>query len=176
MLSGAGFGTPPKTGFPGEVSGTTAAGEVLATDRAGDRWRYGHGISVNLVQLARAYTIFATDGELKPVTLFKAAARWRGRPVLTPATARAVRHMLEMAVSAGGTAPEAQIAGLSRRRQDRHRAQARGRALRQPSTCRRSWAFAPASNPRLLVAVMIDEPAAGPVLRRQRRRPVLHAT
>ena len=109
-LSDAGFGAPPKTGFPGEVSGRL---------RPAKSWRpieqatmaYGHGISVNLVQLARAYTVFATDGELKPVTLFKEAGPVAGRPVLKPETARAVRHMLEMVVLPGGTAPKAQVAG-----------------------------------------------------------------
>src|SRR5207237_6735173 len=92
-LSGAGFGAPLKSGFPGEVSGRL---------RPAKSWRpieqatmaYGHGISVNLVQLARAYTIFATDGELKPVTLLKMDAPVAGRPVITPQTARAVRHLL----------------------------------------------------------------------------------
>ena len=110
MLSGAGFGAQPRTGFPGEVSGRL---------RAAKTWRpieqatmaYGHGISVNLVQLARAYTIFADDGELKPVSLLKVDGPVAGRPVVTPRTAQAVRHMLEMVVQPGGTAPKAQIVG-----------------------------------------------------------------
>src|SRR5947207_11332017 len=69
-FSDAGIGTPPRTGFPGEVAGRL---------RPATTWRpieqatmsYGHGLTVNLVQLARAYSIFASDGELKPVTLFK---------------------------------------------------------------------------------------------------------
>ena len=109
-LSDAGFGTPPQTGFPGEVGGRL---------RPAKSWRpieqatmaYGHGISVNLVQLARAYTVFAGDGELKPVSLLKVDAPVAGRPVVTPETARAVRHMLEMVVLPGGTAPKAQVAG-----------------------------------------------------------------
>ena len=109
-LSDAGFGTPPHTGFPGEVGGRL---------RPAKSWRpieqatiaYGHGISVNLVQLARAYTVFANDGELKPVSLLKVDGPVAGRPVITPETARAVRHMLEMVVLPGGTAPKAQVAG-----------------------------------------------------------------
>ena len=66
---------------------------------------YGHGISVNLVQLARAYTIFATDGELKPVTLLKSDGAAAGHPVIKPKTAREVRHMLETVTQPGGTAP-----------------------------------------------------------------------
>ena len=126
MLSESGFGTPPKTGFPGEVAGRL---------RPAKTWRpieqatmaYGHGISVNLVQLARAYTVFASDGELKPATLLKTSGPVAGRPVMQPETALAVRRMLEMAVQPGGHGAESAGAGLSGRRQDRHRAQA-GRA------------------------------------------------
>src|SRR5204862_181602 len=109
-LSGAGFGAPLKSGFPGEVSGRL---------RPAKSWRpieqatiaYGHGISVNLVQLARAYTIFATDGELKPVSLLKTAGDVAGQRVISAETARALRRMMERAVAPGGTAPKAQVRG-----------------------------------------------------------------
>jgi cell division protein FtsI (penicillin-binding protein 3) len=156
-LAGAGFGAPPKSGFPGEVSGRL---------RPAKSWRpieqatiaFGHGIAVNLVQLARAYTIFATDGELKPVTLFKEAGAVAGPPVIKVTTARAVRRMLEMVTLPGGTAPKAQVPGY--------------RVAGKTGTARKleggSYVnkyvssfvgFAPASNPRLVIAVMIDEPS-----------------
>jgi cell division protein FtsI (penicillin-binding protein 3) len=158
-LSGAGFGASPRTGYPGEVSGRL---------RPAKTWRpieqatmaYGHGISVNLVQLARAYTVFANDGELKAVTLFKASGPVAGRPVLKSETARAVRHMLEMVVGPGGTAPKAQVIGyrVAGKTGTAHK-------LENGSYVNRYVAsfvgFAPASNPRLLVAVMIDEPSGG---------------
>jgi cell division protein FtsI (penicillin-binding protein 3) len=159
MLSNAGFGVPPKTGFPGEVSGRL---------RPAKSWRpieqatmaYGHGISVNLVQLARAYTIFATDGELKPVTLFKEAGPVAGRPVLKAETARAVRHMLEMVVLPGGTGPKAQIAGyrVAGKTGTAHKLENGAYANKYISSF---VGFAPASNPRLIVAVMLDEPSGG---------------
>lgn len=159
MFAGAGFGAPPRTGFPGEVSGRL---------RPAKSWRpieqatmaYGHGISVNLVQLARAYTLFATDGELKPVTLFKEAGPVAGRPVLKPETARAVRHMLEMVVLAGGTAPKAQVAGyrVAGKTGTAHKLEGGVYANKYVASF---VGFAPASNPRLIVAVMIDEPSAG---------------
>jgi cell division protein FtsI (penicillin-binding protein 3) len=159
VLSDAGFGAPPKSGFPGEVSGRL---------RPAKTWRpieqatmaYGHGISVNLVQLARAYTLFATDGELKPVTLFKEAGPIAGRPALKAETARAVRHMLEMVVLPGGTAPKAQVAGyrVAGKTGTAHKLEDGVYVNKYVSSF---VGFAPVSNPRLVVAVMLDEPSAG---------------
>src|SRR5207249_7370444 len=159
MLSDAGFGTPPHTGFPGEVAGRL---------RPAKSWRpieqatmaYGHGLSVNLVQLARAYTVFATDGELKPVTLFKEAGPVAGRPVLKPEIAREVRHMLEMVVLPGGTAPKAQVAGYRVGGKTGTAAKLEG-GTEINKFVSSFVGFAPVSNPRLVVAVMIDEPSGG---------------
>ncbi len=158
-LSDAGFGTPPRTGFPGEVGGRL---------RPAKSWRpieqatiaYGHGISVNLVQLARAYTVFATDGELKPVSLLKVNGPVAGRPVITPETARAVRHMLEMVVLPGGTAPKAQVIGyrVAGKTGTAHKLENRVYTDKYVASF---VGFAPVSNPRLIVAVIIDEPSAG---------------
>jgi len=158
-LSDAGFGAPPRTGFPGEVGGRL---------RPAKSWRpieqatiaYGHGISVNLVQLARAYTVFASDGELKPVSLLKLDGAAAGRPVIAPETARAVRRMLEMVVSPGGTAPKAQIVGyrVAGKTGTAHKIEGRGYTDKYVSSF---VGFAPASNPQLIVAIMIDEPSAG---------------
>ncbi len=158
-LAGAGFGTPPATGFPGEVSGRLRPAKTWKPIEQATM-SYGHGLSVNLVQLARAYTVFATDGELKPATLFRTAGPAAGRPVLAPATALAVRHMLELAVLPGGTAPRAQVAGyrVAGKTGTAHKLEGRGYTNKYVSSF---VGFAPASKPRLVVAVMIDEPAAG---------------
>jgi cell division protein FtsI (penicillin-binding protein 3) len=158
-LSGSGFGAAPMTGFPGEVSGRL---------RPAKTWRpieqatmaYGHGISVNLVQLARAYTIFATDGELKPVSLLKVDGPVAGRPVISAATARAVRHMLEMVVLPGGTAPKAQVAAyrVAGKTGTAHKIEDHVYVDKYVSSF---VGFAPVSNPRLVIAVMIDEPGGG---------------
>jgi len=122
---------------------------------------YGLGISVSLLQLARAYTVFAGDGELVPLTLVKTGMAASGDKVLSAETARAVRTMLELAVQPGGTGPRARImgwrvagkTGTARKQEngayaaDRHIASFVG--------------FAPVSAPRLVIAVMIDEPSAG---------------
>jgi len=154
-----GFGAPPDSGFPGEVSGRL---------RAHATWKpieqatmsYGHGISVSLLQLARAYTIFATDGDLVPLTLVKREAPPESRRVLKPQTARAVRAMLELAAQPGGTAPRAQIAGyrVGGKTGTAHKLEGARYTNKYISSF---IGFAPVSNPRLIVAVMVDEPSAG---------------
>jgi cell division protein FtsI (penicillin-binding protein 3) len=112
------------------------------------------------VQLARAYTLFATDGELKPATLFKERGPVAGRPVLKPETARAVRHMLELVTMPGGTAPKAQVAGyrVAGKTGTAHKLEGGTYVNKYVSSF---VGFAPASNPRLVIAVMLDEPSAG---------------
>jgi cell division protein FtsI (penicillin-binding protein 3) len=157
VLSAAGFGSAPKTGFPGEVSGRL---------RDYQRWKpieqatlsYGHGISVSLLQLARAYSIFATDGVLQPLTLLKREQPAAGTHVISAGTALAVRTMLESVTQAGGTAVRAQVIGyrVAGKTGTAHKLVAGAYA---PDLYVSSFVgLAPASAPRLLVAVMIDEP------------------
>ncbi len=159
MLSDSGFGTAPNTGFPGEVAGRLRPAKTWKPIEQATM-AYGHGISVNLVQLARAYTVFSSDGELKPVSLLKGGGVVAGRPVLKADTARAVRHMLELAVGPGGTAPKAQVPGyrVAGKTGTAHKLEGRGYTNKYVSSF---VGFAPASGPRLIVAVMIDEPSAG---------------
>jgi len=157
VLSAAGFGTPPKTGFPGEVGGRL---------RDYQHWRpieqatmsYGHGISVSLLQLARAYTIFCTDGMLQPLTLLKRDGPVSGQRVISPGTAVAVRTMLETVVQPGGTAVRAQVMGyrVAGKTGTAHKLEGHGYA--EDRYVSSFVGLAPASAPRLLIAVMLDEP------------------
>jgi cell division protein FtsI (penicillin-binding protein 3) len=160
MFRDVGFGAAPGLGFPGEATGKL---------RPYRSWRpieqatmsYGHGISVSLVQLARAYSVFARDGELVPLSLVRVDAPPVGRRVMAPKTARAVRAMLELAVNRDGTAPRAQIMGyrIAGKTGTAHK-QENG-AYAADKYVSSFVGFAPASRPRLVVAVMIDEPSAG---------------
>ena len=160
LFNQVGFGAPPDSGFPGEVSGKL---------RAHKSWRpieqatmsYGHGISVSLLQLARAYTIFATDGELRPVTLTQRDGPADALRVLSPETARAVRAMLELAVQPGGTAPRAQVAGYRVAGKTGTARKIEGRGYATNKYVSAFVGFVPVSAPRLVIAVMIDEPTAG---------------
>lgn len=158
-LSESGFGVPTGSNFPGEASGKL---------RDPKTWRpieqatisYGHGISVNLLQLARAYTIFASDGELKPVSLLKLDAPPIGKKVFSDRTAQALRNMLETVTQPGGTAPLAQVSGyrVAGKTGTAHKLEEGRYVDRYVATF---VGFAPVSNPRLVVAVMIDEPNNG---------------
>ncbi len=155
-----GFGQQLKLGFPAE-----AAGEV----RNWHNWRpieqatmsFGHGISVSLMQLAHAYEVFARDGDILPVSLLKTDTPPQGKQVFSARTARDVRAMLELVTQQGGTAPKAAVSGyrVAGKTGTAHKLE-QGRYA--PNRYIASFVgFAPASEPRLIVAVMIDEPSNG---------------
>jgi cell division protein FtsI (penicillin-binding protein 3) len=160
LFDRVGFGAVPRTGFPGEVAGRL---------RAHATWRpieqatmsYGHGISVSLLQLARAYMVFATDGEIRPVTLTRRDGPAEGKQAIPPDIARQVRRMLELAVAPGGTAPRAQIVGYRVAGKTGTARKVEGTGYAPNKHVAAFVGFAPASAPRLIVAVMIDEPSAG---------------
>jgi cell division protein FtsI (penicillin-binding protein 3) len=153
-----GFGQAPRV----------AVGAVAGRLRPAGSWRpieqatigYGYGLSVSLLQLARAYTVFARDGDVVPLSLLKLDAPPLAIPVLRPETATSMRGMLEMAVGPGGTAPRARIDGY--RVAGKTGTARKIRSGRYVSEYVASFAgFAPVSNPRLVIAVMIDEPGTG---------------
>lgn len=160
MFNRSGFGILTNSGFPGEASG------IL---RSYNSWRpieqatmsYGHGISTSLMQLARAYTIFTSGGELKPVSLLKQNMPVMGQRVISRDTALAMNHMLEMATKPGGTAPLAQINGYRVAGKTGTAHKLIDGQYAQKHYISTFVGYAPASNPRLIIAVMIDEPSAG---------------
>jgi cell division protein FtsI (penicillin-binding protein 3) len=153
-----GFGARSNIGFPGEASG------IL---RAYKTWRpieqatmsFGHGISITLLQLARAYTVFANEGELKPVSLTKLTESPVGHQVFSAQVANDVKAMLELVVQPGGTALRAQVAGyrVGGKTGTAHKIGPHG--YEEDKYVASFVGIAPASNPRLIMAVMIDEPS-----------------
>jgi cell division protein FtsI (penicillin-binding protein 3) len=162
MYTQAGFGQKPQLAFPGVVTGKL---------RAYKTWRpieqatmsYGYGLSTSLFQLARSYSVFARDGELIPVTLSKVddAASVNGVRVISAKNSQAVRHMLNMAAGAGGTGPKAQTMGYSVGGKTGTARKQEGKTYSDKKY--RSWfvGIAPIDKPRIVVAVMIDEPSNG---------------
>ncbi len=156
----AGFGQKPQVPFPGAVTGRL---------RPYKTWRpieqatmsYGYGLSASLFQLAQAYTIFARDGELIPLTLQKSDTQTAGVRVFSAKNSIAVRQMLGLAAGPGGTGSRAQTMGYSvgGKSGTAHKQEGKGYAEKKY----RSWfvGLAPVEAPRIVVAVMIDEPSNG---------------
>ena len=155
-----GYGQKPQIQFPGAVTGRL---------RPWKTWRpveqatmaYGYGLSASLFQMAHSYTAFAHDGEIIPVTMLKSDAPAIGARVFSVETARAVRKMLQMAASPGGTGPLAQTLGYSVGGKSGTAHKQVGKSY--ASNKYRSWftGMAPIDQPRVIVCVMIDEPSNG---------------
>ncbi len=155
-----GYGQKPQIQFPGAVAGRL---------RPWRTWRpveqatmaYGYGLSASLFQMAQSYTAFAQDGRIIPVTMLKRSEPATGVPVFSPRNATAVRKMLQMAAGPGGTGQRAQTVGYSVGGKS---GTARKQVGKGYSTNRyRAWftGMAPIDQPRIIVAVMVDEPSAG---------------
>jgi len=158
-LTAVGFGQTPQAGLSGAVTGRL---------RPASTWRpveqatiaYGYGVSVSLLQLAHAYLVFAREGDIVPVSVLRMQAAVAPVQVLSPATVHKMRRMLELATSTEGTAPAARIpgyrvagkTGTARKLHDGHYTDAYVSSF---------VGFAPVSDPRIVVAVMIDDPRAG---------------
>ena len=186
MYTAIGLGQKPRIDFPGAVTGRL---------RPYKTWRpieqatmsYGYGLSASLFQLARAYTVFARDGELMPVTILRhgqlptealAAGATRaevstdpakvdapdapvaGQRVMSAQTAQQVRDMLRLAAGPGGTAPKAQAMGYSVGGKTGTAHKQEGKSYTNKY---RAWfvGLAPVDKPRIVVAVMVDEPSKG---------------
>jgi len=155
-----GYGQKPQIQFRGAVTGRV---------RPWKTWRpveqasmsYGYGLSASLFQMAHSYTAFAHDGRIIPLTMLKSTEPATGVKVFSPENARAVRHMLQLATAPGGTGQLAQTVGYSvgGKSGTAHKQVGKGYA----SNKYRAWftGMAPIDTPRIIVAVMIDEPSNG---------------
>jgi cell division protein FtsI (penicillin-binding protein 3) len=153
-----GFGAAPQTGFPGEAKG------IL---RPWAQWRpieqatmsYGHGISVSLLQVARAYTVFTNEGQLLPLSLMRQDSQPIGKQLYSKETVNEVNRMMEMAVMPGGTAPRAQVPGYRVAGKTGTAYKPENGGYAENKYVSSFVGFGPVSNPRFIVAVMLDEPA-----------------
>jgi len=158
ILDAFGFGHSAMTGYPAESSGYLPHyRDWVPVDQA--TLSYGYGVSASALQLAGAYAVLANDGVKLPLSLLKQERVPPGERVLDAGVANAVRHMLEGVTGPEGTAPEARVPGYrvagktgtvkklgpnGEYSDDRYRALFVG--------------MAPVSNPRFVMAVIVDEP------------------
>jgi cell division protein FtsI (penicillin-binding protein 3) len=160
VYSQLGFGSSAGVGFPGEASGALLDYQGWHEfDQAA--LSFGYGVSTSILQLARAYTALADDGVIHSVTLLKRDEDSEAKRIFKPETARKVREMLEHVISKEGTAYQARVEGY--------------RVAGKTGTVKKATAggysedkyfsvfvgMAPASNPRFIVAIVVDEPTGG---------------
>jgi cell division protein FtsI (penicillin-binding protein 3) len=156
VLRGAGFAKKPGIGLPGEAKGLL---------RPASTWKpieqatisFGNGVSVSLIQLVRAYTIFARDGTLSPLTLLKADSPAAGQRVISQKAADEIRRMLATVTEKGGTGLPARVPGYT----------VGGKTGTAHKVVGRTYGhvyvgsfvgMVPATNPRFILGVVVDEP------------------
>ncbi|MDR7050500.1 cell division protein FtsI (penicillin-binding protein 3) [Duganella sp. 3397] len=156
-----GFGQPPRWGFPGAVAGRLRPYKTWRTVEHANI-SFGQGLTVSLIQLARAYMIFARNGDIIPLSFQKVTEAPHGTQVVSAKTAAEMREMLEMVTLPGGSAVKAQVPG--------YRVGGKTGTAQKVVNGRYSHTkyignfvgMAPMSDPRFIIAVMIDEPS-GPL-------------
>jgi cell division protein FtsI (penicillin-binding protein 3) len=119
---------------------------------------FGQGISVSLIQLARADMILARDGDIIPLSFTKVKEQPVATPVISAKTAAEMRVMLEMVTQQGGTALKAQIPGYRTGGKTGTAQKVVNGRYSQSKYIGNFVGMAPMSNPRLVIAAMIDEP------------------
>ena len=152
-----GVGVRMHSGFPGETAGLL---------RSWRRWQpieqatmsFGYGLQLSLLQLARAYTMLTHDGELLPVSFEKQAVAPKGKRVIKASTAREVRDLMVSVTEPGGTGTAGAVDGFDvGAKTGTARKLVNGRYVDNKHVAT-FIGFAPAKNPRVIVAVTIDEP------------------
>ena len=160
LHSKVGFGSPTMSGYPGEVTGTL-------TDFAG--WSkidlatasFGYGISVTAMQLARAYSVIASGGLLYPVSFRKVDALPAPRRVMPETVAFEVNRMMRTVIGTGGSGRRAAVEGyhVAGKTGTVHKASVSG--YEEDRYVSLFAGFAPATDPRLVMVVIVDDPRAG---------------
>ena len=155
-----GFGSPTMSGYPGEVPGTlTDYADWSSLDLA--TVSYGYGISVTTMQLAQAYSVIATGGLLYPISFQKVSTTPAPRRVIPEMVAFEVNRMMRTVIGPGGSGRRAAVEGyhVAGKTGTVHKTSESG--YEEDRYTSLFAGFAPATEPRLVLVVVIDDPGAG---------------
>jgi len=158
MFTKVGFGQAPRYGFPGAAAGRVRPYKSWPIV-AKANMSFGQGISMSLLQLAHAWLIFARDGDVIPLSFQKVTDKPVGQQIISPKTAAQIRTMVESVVSPQGTAPQAQVAGYRIGGKTGTAQKVINGRYSQTHYVGNFVGIAPMSNPRFVIAVMIDDPS-----------------
>ena len=160
LYNDLGFGSAPKTGFPGEATGRLRPAKTWKPIEQATM-AYGYGVSVSALQLARAYTVFTNDGVLLPVTFLKRDGDVIGKQIISTKTARVMAQMLETVTEQGGTATKSQVSGYRISGKTGTAYKLVNGQYAENQYLSSFVGYGPSSNPRYIIAVSIDDPSAG---------------
>ncbi len=157
VLRDVGFGTSANIGLPAETDGY-APGYDLWRPIERATLAYGYGISVSVLQLAKAYAILARDGKQFDVSILQREGSVDGPQVISQRSSKQVMHMLESVLSDEGTGKNARVPGyrIAGKTGTARKLTSKGYDERRYL----SWfaGIAPVSDPRYVVVVMLNDP------------------
>lgn len=166
-----GFGTATMNGYPGEVTGKlTDFADWSKIDLA--TVSYGYGISVTAMQLAQAYSVIAAGGLLYPISFQKVNVLPEPRRAIPEMVAFEVNRMMRSVVGAGGSGWRAAVEGyhVAGKTGTVHKTSDSG--YEEDRYVSLFAGFAPATDPRLVLVVVVDDPGAGKYFGSQVAAPV----
>lgn len=158
MFTKVGFGQAPRYGFPGAAAGRVRPYKSWRTV-AKANMSFGQGISMSLLQLAHAWLIFARNGDIIPLSFQKVSEQPVGQQIISARTAAQMRVMVESVVSPEGTASQAQVAGYRVGGKTGTAQKVVDGRYSQTHYVGNFAGIVPMSNPRFVIAVMIDDPS-----------------
>jgi cell division protein FtsI (penicillin-binding protein 3) len=157
-----GFGRPTGIQYPAEEQGLLLDLDEYSGSTLGNE-AMGQGLSVTPIQMVAGYTAIANGGMLRPPRLIKKVGDEpveapQGRQVISPQTSSEIREMLEGVLAAGGTASEVSVPGYTLAGKTGTAEKAEDGEYSDSKYVASFIGFAPAQNPQLLAAVIVDEP------------------
>jgi cell division protein FtsI (penicillin-binding protein 3) len=157
-----GFGRPTGVQYPGEEQGLVLPLDEYSGSTMGNL-PIGQGLSVTPMQMVAGYTAIANGGMLKRPQLIEKidgepVPEPKGKRVIEPEVASQVRTMLEGVLAPGGTASEVSVPGYTLAGKTGTAQVAENGTYSKTKFVASFIGFAPAQDPRLLVAVIVDQP------------------
>ena len=160
VFSDLGFGSPTSSGFPGEAFGRLSHfSEWRDIEKA--TLAFGYGLAVTPLQLAQAYSVLARGGNYREVSLLKIEQLPESRRVFGAETTNHLVKMLESVITAEGTGKRAAVSGFRVAGKTGTVLKSENGGYSEDKYLSLFAGFAPATNPRLVAVVVIDEPSAG---------------
>jgi cell division protein FtsI (penicillin-binding protein 3) len=161
-ISRFGFGRKTGVQFPGEESGIVPKLDEYSGSSMGNL-PIGQGQAVTPMQMVAGYTAIANGGMLKRPQLIQRVGEEEvqephGRRVISPTVAAQVREMLEGVLAAGGTASEVSVPGYTLAGKTGTAQVAENGGYSETKYVASFIGFAPAQDPKLLAAVIVDQP------------------